>query len=86
MLVLLHFFGWATRSSRLPSCSCCIVPVLVAQLWRAALQRSGGEPALNQTLARLASVSLPPLPLTLMLLVGLHSEQSRAGVVGKLPV
>ena len=52
-----------------------VVPVIAAQAWRAALLRSGGEPALRRTLARLAPVSLLALLLTLVLLFGLQGEQ-----------
>ena len=52
-----------------------VVPVIVAQLWRAALLRSGGPPALTRTLAVLGPVSLCALLLTLVLLFGLQGEQ-----------
>ncbi len=52
-----------------------VVPVIVAQLWRAALLRSGGEPAPKRTLATLGPVSLCALLLTLVLLFGLQGEQ-----------
>jgi ACR3 family arsenite transporter len=52
-----------------------VVPVIAAQLWRAVLLRTGGEPALARTLARLAPVSLCALLLTLVLLFGLQGEQ-----------
>jgi ACR3 family arsenite transporter len=52
-----------------------VVPVIVAQLWRAALLRSGGPPALARTLALLGPVSLCALLLTLVLLFGLQGEQ-----------
>ena len=52
-----------------------VVPVIVAQLWRVAILRSGGEPALKRTLATLGPVSLCALLLTLVLLFGLQGEQ-----------
>jgi ACR3 family arsenite transporter len=52
-----------------------VVPVIVAQLWRRALLRQGGHPALARTLRMLAPVSLSALLLTLVLLFGLQGEQ-----------
>jgi ACR3 family arsenite transporter len=52
-----------------------VVPVIVAQLWRAALLRQGYPSALSRTLARLAPLSLSALLLTLVLLFGLQGEQ-----------
>ncbi len=52
-----------------------VVPVIAAQLWRAALLRSGGPAALARTLAVLGPVSLCALLLTLVLLFGLQGEQ-----------
>ncbi len=52
-----------------------VVPVIAAQLWRAALLHSGGQPALARTLATLGPVSLCALLLTLVLLFGLQGEQ-----------
>jgi ACR3 family arsenite transporter len=52
-----------------------VVPVIVAQLWRAAILRRGGRPALSRMLGRLAPVSLCALLLTLVLLFGLQGEQ-----------
>jgi ACR3 family arsenite transporter len=52
-----------------------VVPVIVAQLWRAALLHGGGPGALSSTLARLAPVSLCALLATLVLLFGLQGEQ-----------
>nr|WP_254452760.1 ACR3 family arsenite efflux transporter [Roseicella sp. DB1501] len=52
-----------------------VVPVIVAQLWRALLLRTGGPGALSRTLERLAPVSLSALLLTLVLLFGLQGEQ-----------
>ncbi len=52
-----------------------VVPVIAAQLWRAALLRAGGQAALRRTLARLAPLSLSALLLTLVLLFGLQGEQ-----------
>ncbi len=52
-----------------------VVPVIAAQLWRAAVLRAGGEPALKRTLTTLGPVSLCALLLTLVLLFGLQGEQ-----------
>jgi arsenite transporter len=52
-----------------------VVPVIVAQLWRAAILRRGGQPALSRVLGRLAPLSLCALLLTLVLLFGLQGEQ-----------
>jgi ACR3 family arsenite transporter len=52
-----------------------VVPVIAAQVWRAALLRRGGPSALARTLARLAPLSLAALLLTLVLLFGLQGEQ-----------
>jgi ACR3 family arsenite transporter len=52
-----------------------VVPVIVAQLWRAALLRQGGHAMLSRTLSRLAPLSLGALLLTLVLLFGLQGEQ-----------
>ena len=52
-----------------------VVPVIVAQLWRAALLRQGGPAALSRMLSRLAPLSLCALLLTLVLLFGLQGEQ-----------
>lgn len=52
-----------------------VVPVIVAQLWRAAILRHGGPPALSRVLGRLAPLSLCALLLTLVLLFGLQGEQ-----------
>jgi arsenite transporter len=52
-----------------------VVPVIVAQLWRAALLRQGGQATLSRVLSRLAPVSLCALLLTLVLLFGLQGEQ-----------
>jgi ACR3 family arsenite transporter len=52
-----------------------VVPVIVAQLWRAALLARGGLPGLNAMLRRLAPLSLSALLLTLVLLFGLQGEQ-----------
>ncbi|GGH15111.1 arsenical-resistance protein [Alsobacter metallidurans] len=51
-----------------------IVPVIVAQLWRALLLK-GGEPGLARTLKSLSPLSLGALMLTLVLLFGLQGEQ-----------
>jgi ACR3 family arsenite transporter len=52
-----------------------VVPVIIAQLWRAALLRRGGAPSLARTLSRLAPLSLCALLATLVLLFGLQGEQ-----------
>ena len=52
-----------------------VVPVIVAQVWRAALLRQGGPAALSRMLSRLAPLSLSALLLTLVLLFGLQGEQ-----------
>ena len=52
-----------------------IVPVIVAQLWRSALLRRGGQAALTHTLKALSPLSLSALLLTLVLLFGLQGEQ-----------
>jgi len=52
-----------------------VVPVIVAQLWRAAILRHGGQPALSRALSCLAPLSLCALLLTLVLLFGLQGEQ-----------
>jgi ACR3 family arsenite transporter len=52
-----------------------VVPVIVAQLWRASILRQGGQPGLSRVLGRLAPLSLCALLLTLVLLFGLQGEQ-----------
>jgi ACR3 family arsenite transporter len=52
-----------------------VVPVIVAQLWRAARLRRGGPASLARLLSRLAPLSLSALLLTLVLLFGLQGEQ-----------
>ncbi|MBN8871419.1 MAG: ACR3 family arsenite efflux transporter [Rhodospirillales bacterium] len=52
-----------------------VVPVIVAQLWRAAVLRQGGPTALSRTLSRLAPLSLCALLATLVLLFALQGEQ-----------
>jgi arsenite transporter len=52
-----------------------VVPVIVAQVWRHLLLRSGGPGALARTLRTLAPLSLSALLLTLVLLFGLQGEQ-----------
>jgi len=52
-----------------------VVPVIAAQIWRAALLRHGGAAALARILSRLAPLSLCALLLTLVLLFGLQGEQ-----------
>ncbi len=51
-----------------------VIPVVVAQLWRRALIRRGGD-ALTRTLHRLQPVSLVALLATLVLLFGFQGEQ-----------
>jgi ACR3 family arsenite transporter len=52
-----------------------VVPVIVAQLWRAARLRQGGAASLTRLLGHLAPLSLGALLLTLVLLFGLQGEQ-----------
>jgi arsenite transporter len=52
-----------------------VVPVIVAQLWRKALLRSGGQAVLGRILQTLSPLSLGALLLTLVLLFGLQGEQ-----------
>jgi arsenite transporter len=52
-----------------------VVPVIVAQLWRRALLKSGGQTALARILQTLSPLSLGALLLTLVLLFGLQGEQ-----------
>jgi arsenite transporter len=52
-----------------------VVPVIVAQLWRRSLTKSGGQAALTRTLQSLSPLSLGALLLTLVLLFGLQGEQ-----------
>ena len=52
-----------------------VVPVSVAQLWRSALLKSGGQAALARILQILSPLSLGALLLTLVLLFGLQGEQ-----------
>jgi ACR3 family arsenite transporter len=52
-----------------------VVPVTVAQLWRATRLRQGGQASLAHLLSRLAPLSLCALLLTLVLLFGLQGEQ-----------
>ncbi len=52
-----------------------VVPVVVAQTWRAAMLRQGGKPALDAMLARLGPFSLVALLATLVILFGLQGEQ-----------
>ncbi len=52
-----------------------IVPVIVAQIWRGVLLRSGGSGALTHVLKTLGPISLASLLLTLVLLFGLQGEQ-----------
>jgi len=52
-----------------------VIPVMVAQLWRAQLLKRGGAAALERTLARLHVPSLAALLATLVLLFGFQGEQ-----------
>jgi ACR3 family arsenite transporter len=52
-----------------------VVPVTVAQLWRAARLRQGGPASLARLLGHLTPLSLCALLLTLVLLFGLQGEQ-----------
>jgi arsenite transporter len=52
-----------------------VVPVIVAQLWRSALLKTGGQAALARILQTLSPLSLGALLLTLVLLFGLQGEQ-----------
>lgn len=52
-----------------------VVPVIVAQLVRAAVLASGGQPALDRLLGRLGPASLVALLATLILLFGFQGEQ-----------
>jgi ACR3 family arsenite transporter len=52
-----------------------VIPVVVAQLWRAQLLKRGGAAALERTLARLHVPSLAALLATLVLLFGFQGEQ-----------
>jgi arsenite transporter len=52
-----------------------LIPVLFAQWWRKRLLASGGEEAMERTLARLTPMSLIALLVTLVLLFGFQGEQ-----------
>ena len=52
-----------------------VVPVVVAQIWRATLVRSGGQAALDRVLKTLQPISLVSLLATLVLLFGFQGEQ-----------
>ena len=52
-----------------------VIPVIVAQLWRARILRAGGQPALDHTLKQLGPISMSALLSTLVLLFGLQGEQ-----------
>jgi ACR3 family arsenite transporter len=52
-----------------------VVPVVVAQLWRTQLLRTGGRAALDRVLSRLGPISLGALLMTLVLLFGLQGRQ-----------
>ncbi len=65
-----------------------VVPVIIAQLARAALLRRGGAPALSAALARIGPVSLAALLATLVLLFAFQGEQilAQPGVIVLLAV
>lgn len=52
-----------------------IIPVIIAQLWRASLISTGDNSALKSLLNRLSPLSLSALLLTLIILFGLQGEQ-----------
>ncbi|MBN9567077.1 MAG: ACR3 family arsenite efflux transporter [Alphaproteobacteria bacterium] len=52
-----------------------VIPVAIAQSWRASLLRSGGQALLDRTLRTLGPLSLTALLLTLVLLFGLQGQQ-----------
>jgi ACR3 family arsenite transporter len=52
-----------------------VVPVIVAQLWRRAMLKTGGQAALARILQTLSPLSLGALLLMLVLLFGLQGEQ-----------
>ncbi len=52
-----------------------VVPVVVAQIWRGALVRAGGQAALDGVLKTLQPISLVSLLATLVLLFGFQGEQ-----------
>jgi ACR3 family arsenite transporter len=52
-----------------------VVPVIIAQLWRNAVLKSGGPGALSRTLRVLSPLSLCALLLTLVILFGLQGDQ-----------
>jgi ACR3 family arsenite transporter len=54
---------------------CIVVPVIVAQVWRRALLRRGGDAALQKALKALQPLSLGALLATLVLLFGFQGEQ-----------
>ena len=65
-----------------------IVPVVLAQILRAALMKQGGEPALQAVLSRIGPVSLTALLATLVLLFGFQGEQilSQPAIIAMLAV
>jgi ACR3 family arsenite transporter len=65
-----------------------VIPVILAQAWRRALLRQGGDTALNRVLALLHPVSLIALLTTLVLLFGFQGNQILAQplVIGLLAV
>jgi ACR3 family arsenite transporter len=52
-----------------------VIPVILAQLWRKALLRSGGEARLQATLKRIQPFSVAALLVTLVLLFAFQGEQ-----------
>lgn len=64
-----------------------VVPVVVAQLWRSALLRAGGE-TFDRAMTRLQPLSLIALLATLVLLFGFQGEQilNQPGVIAILAV
>ena len=52
-----------------------VIPVVVAQVWRYWLLKSGGSESMTRTLARMGPVSLVALLTTLVLLFGFQGEQ-----------
>jgi ACR3 family arsenite transporter len=65
-----------------------IVPVVLAQILRAALLKHGGETALQAVLSRIGPVSLTALLVTLVLLFGFQGEQilSQPAIIAMLAV
>ncbi len=65
-----------------------VIPVIMAQAWRAALLKQGGAAALARTLARLGPISLAALLVMLVLLFGLQGTAivAQPGVIGLLAI